>query len=249
MKRRFGVLVVFLFVQLYAAASVWAGEVRMSAAASLREALGEITTLYHARHPTDRVLPNFGASGALARQVEQGAPVDLFISANRQWVDYLAERGLITAEAIQLLAGNTLVIIGRQETVLTALGNLTEFNRIAIGSPKSVPAGAYAEQALTAAGIHSQLADRLIMAQDVRQAVVYADRGEVDASLVYKTDALLAQQARILYEISSDLHDEIVYPMVLTVSGAGNPTAVNFLAFLRGPEARQVLERFGFTLP
>ncbi|MDO3378657.1 molybdate ABC transporter substrate-binding protein [Geoalkalibacter halelectricus] len=248
MKRVVGVLLVVLFLQVFAVVAVQAGEVRLSAAATLAEAMREISALYEQKEPEVKVLPNFGASGALARQIEQGAPVDLFVSANRRWMEHLAAQGRMEEASQGILASNKLVLVGRRDLENSSLEDLVRLERIAIVNPRSGPAGEYAEQALRALGLYERLAPKLVMAQDVRQAVVYADRGEVAAALVYKTDALLARQAKILYEVSPELHDEIAYPLALTVSGAGNPAAVAFLAFLQGPEARQVLEKYGFLV-
>lgn len=236
---------VWILGLLLLGSSAMAEEVRLSVAASLREVMGALTEKYAAESDAVRFTSNFGASGTLARQIEQGAPVDLFISVNGKWLDYLLAKGLLD-DTTSVLAGNLLVVIGRAPVALTGLDDLLKLERIALVNPKSGPAGEYAEQALTAAGLHEPLRKRLVPVQDVGQAVVLAERGEVDAALVYRTDARLARQARILYEIPGDLHDPVSYPMALTLSGQENPAAVSFFAFLQSDAARRILARHGF---
>lgn len=239
---------VWILGLLLLGSSAMADEVRLSVAASLREVMGALTEEYGAQGGEIRFLSNFGASGTLARQIEQGAPVDLFVSANGKWLDYLTVKGLLD-DAPAILAGNQLVVIGRAPAALTGLDDLLELERIALVNPKSGPAGEYAEQALAAAGLLEPLRKRLVPVQDVGQAVVLAERGEVDAALVYRTDARLARQARILYEIPGDLHTPVSYPMALTRVGRENPAAASFFAFLQDEAARRILERHGFLTP
>lgn len=236
---------VWILGLLLLGSSAMAEEVRLSVAASLREVMGALTEKYAAESDAVRFTSNFGASGTLARQIEQGAPVDLFVSANGKWLDYLTEKGRLD-DAAAVLAGNLLVVIGRPPAALTGLDDLLKMERIALVNPKSGPAGEYAEQALTAAGIYEPLRKRLVPVQDVGQAVVLAECGEVDAALVYRTDARLAREARILYEIPGNLHDPVSYPMVLTQAGRENPAAASFFEFLRSESARRILERHGF---
>lgn len=247
MRYRFLLWIMTLSI-LLSANSAAAAEVRLSAAATLAEALKEVSTLYTGMAPETVVLPNFGASGALARQIEQGAPADLFISANPRWMEHLVERGLVDADQVRILAGNALVLAGRRAKDLSSLEDLAQLERIALVNPKSGPAGEYAEQALKNAGMVERLAGKLVLAQDVRQAVVYADRGEVDGALVYATDARLARQAVVLLDIPAHLHNEILYPAALTVSGSRNSAAIAFFDFLFTDQARRVLEAYGFVM-
>lgn len=238
-----------LWVWLFAAVTISeAGQVHLSVAASLTDAVKELSALYTAEHPEVRLLPNFGSSGALAKQIAEGAPADIFISANPKWMQYLLEQGRIAPGQTGTLAANTLVFVGRPGLPITGLEDLPRLRRIALGSPRSVPAGQYAEQALKAAGLYQQLAGKLVLAQDVRQALVYADRGETDGALVYKTDALLAKEAKILFEIPQSLYDPVTYPLGLTREGAGKGEAVGFFGFLQSQAARRVLEQYGFVV-
>ena len=142
-------------------------------------------------HPGVKFLKNYGASGQLAKQIESGAPSDLFISANQEWMDDLRHKKLVTDRSIGTFTHNTLVFAGTPGKA-ASMQNLLKLDRIAIGSPKSVPAGEYAVEALKKAGLGKQLEKKLIMAKDVRECLMFSERGEVDGAFVYRTDALQA---------------------------------------------------------
>ena len=164
---------------------------------------------------------------------------------------YLRDEKRIDPASEKVLAANTLVFIGDKSPAITKLADLVGLKQIAIGSPKSVPAGEYAAQAMEKAGVYKQLeeANKLVMAKDVRQSLTYADRGETDGAFVYKTDALMATQAVILFEVPQDLYDKVTYPIALTSDGANNAEAKAFYDFLTGPEAMKVFLKFGFSAP
>jgi len=224
-------------------------ELTLSAAASLREAVDELTARFSGRMPGVTFRKNFGASGTLAKQIEQGAPVDIFISANPEWVEYLRGRKLLEPSSIDTFAHNELVFAGITAVPVSGMRDLPKLRKIAIGSPKSVPAGEYAMASFRAAGLEKALEGKLVMARDVRDAMKYAELGEVDGALVYRTDALLlGKRSKILFTVPAGLHDRVTYPMALTVTGAGNRDAVKFLRFLHSAEARMVLEKFGFAM-
>jgi molybdate transport system substrate-binding protein len=243
------ILLLSLFLCCHFIPAARAAEVRVSAAASLSEAIKEIGAAFVREHPDAALRTNFGASGALAKQIVAGAPADLFISADNKWVDYLVTEGKVPAATVRVLAGNTLVVAGSGANAIGSLADLARLTRIAVGSPGSVPAGQYAEQAMRAAGVYEKLRaeNRLVMAQDVRQALLYADRGEVDAAFVYRTDALLAKKAVILYTVPADMHDPISYPLALTVDGEKNAAARAFYEYLAGPAAGGILAKYGFA--
>jgi len=243
-------LLPLLALLLAAAPSLPAAEIRLSAAASLAEALGELGAAFAAGRPGAAVVPNYAASGTLAKQIVQGAPVDLFVSANPGWMEFLVAEGRVAAAGVRTLAYNSLVLVGPKEREVASLADLRRLRRIAIGSPRSVPAGQYAEEALTRSGLYGELAaaGKLVFAQDVRQALLYADRGEVDAAFVYRSDALLAREAGILFAVPAELHVRVAYPMALTAAGEGNPDAVAFFRFLQSAEAGKILQKHGFVL-
>lgn len=230
------------------AAPARAGQVRISAASSLTEAVNELCRRYGAANPEVSLVRNFAASGTLAKQIAGGAPADLFVSADPVWMDYLVAQGKVPGDGVRNLAANALVVVGRRGIPLDSLEALTHFSRIAIGSPKSVPAGAYAERALQASGIYERLQreSRLVIAKDVRQALMYAERGDADAAFVYRTDARLGREVTTLYEVPQELLPAIVYPAALTAEGVNNRAALDFFAFLGSGEAAATLESYGF---
>ena len=240
------VLTICMVVLSYSAAL--AGEVSLSVAASLKEAVNELSDGFARSHPGVRFLRNYGASGALAVQIENGAPADIFISANQEWVDYLKNRKLLDVASIAPFAYNTLVFAGSTARRVAGMEDLPRLEKIAIGSPKSVPAGQYALEAMGKAGIEAAVKKRLVMARDVRECLMYAERGEVDGAFIYRTDALQARRARILFTVPPGLYSRITYPMGLTVRGAGKPDAAAFYRFLRSAEARKVLLKYGFEV-
>ena len=225
-----------------------ADDIHISAAASTKDALRQILDGFKKVRPGSTILTNFSSAGALAKQIVQGAPTDIFISANPKWLDLVVKEGKSEVSTRRVLAYNTLVLVGRKEISISSLEQLSELKRIAIGSPASVPAGQYAEQAMQAAGIYDGLVKdkKLVMAQDVRQALLYADRGEVDGAFVYKTDALLAEHAVVLLTVPEGLYDRVSYPMVMTGSGAAKDDVKALYSYLGGPEAKAILQKFGF---
>ncbi len=236
------------FALLTIAAPAMAGELNLSVAASLKEVINELSMSYNTKHPATVFIKNFGPSGTLAGQIENGAPVDLFIAANNQWMDYLKEKNLVDGAKAKTFAWNSLVFAGTTTKKVASMKELLKLDKIAIGSPKSVPAGEYAMIAMTNAGIDKQLAGKLVMAKDVRECLMYAELGEVDGAFVYRTDALLAQKAKLLFDVPQKLYPRVTYPMALTVKAAQNEEAKAFYLFLLGAEAKSVLQKYGFIL-
>lgn len=247
---KIGMLITVLAVQLCAGLTVQAETVHLSAAASMADALKEIITGFSAAHPGAQIRPNFASSGSLARQIEQGAPADVYISSHPEWMRYLSEKRLVAPETDRIFAYNKLVFVGGKRSSPLILEKLADLDRIALGSPESVPAGQYAKRALEHAGVYTALQQKkkLVMAKDVRQALLYADRGEVDGAFVYRTDAMLARNAVILFTVPDDLYDRVAYPLGLTVSGMKNASARVFYEYISGPEAKEVLEKYGFEV-
>jgi molybdate transport system substrate-binding protein len=226
-----------------------AGDVNLSVAASLRDAVAELSANFSKNNPGVKFQSNFGASGALAKQIENGAPADLFISANIEWMDYLKERKLVDEKSISTFAYNTLVFVGKPGLKAGSLQDIVKLEKIAIGSPKSVPAGDYAMQAFKNAGMENQVQNKLVMARDVRECLLYADRGEVDGAFVYRTDAEeMARNVKILFTVPQELYPRVIYPLALTVAGSKKAEAAVFFRFLQTPEARAVLTKHGFMV-
>ena len=237
-----------LLFLLFGAISVQAETIYISVAASMTDAFNEIISDFTANHPGAKILPNFASSGSLAKQIDQGAPADLYVSANPKWMKFLVEKQMISTGTDHVFVYNQLVFVGFEQTKAKEMAQITELKRIAIGSPQSVPAGQYAKQAMETVGIYSELENtkKLVMAKDVRQALLYADRGEVDGSFVYRTDAMLAQNAKILFTVPDDLYNRVAYPLALTTVGAEKITAKEFYDFLLGEKATAILEKYGF---
>jgi molybdate transport system substrate-binding protein len=224
-----------------------AADVNLSIAASMKDVINELAGGFAKKNAGVKFLKNYGASGALAKQIENGAPADIFISANMEWMEYLKNNKLVDTGSIGTFAYNTLVFAGAAGKA-SSMQDLPKLERIAIGSPKSVPAGEYAMEALKNAGIDKQLEKKLVMARDVRDCLMYAERGEVDGAFVYRTDALLAKQAQILFVVPQELYQRVVYPMALTMTGAKNRDAEAFFKYLQNSDARVVLGKYGFAL-
>lgn len=241
-------MLITLLLSLLLVLPGFAAEVHLSVAASMTDAVKELIATYETQVEDIPLLPNFASSGALAKQIAQGAPADIYIAANPKWMDYLVTEKRIPVEQVRTFAFNSLVFVGQKNPAVICLEDIVRLQRIAIGSPKSVPAGQYAEQALRAAGLYAQVQGKLIMAKDVRQALMYADRGETNGAFVYKTDALLAEDAVVLFEVPQSLYNEVTYPVGLTVEGMKNPDAVAFFDFLKTDQATGILRKYGFVV-
>lgn len=223
------------------------------AAASLKNALDRIAKDWEGKSGKKATL-SFAASSALAKQIESGAPADLFISADLKWMDWLAERKLIDASSRKTLLGNALVLIAPKDSpavlkiekgfkLADALGN----ERIAMGEVSSVPAGIYGKAALTSLGVWEEIAPKVAGAENVRVALTYVSRGETPLGIVYATDAKSDPNVKVVDTFPADSHPPIVYPVALTASSS-NPEAKAFLAFLASPDAAEVFEAEGFTV-
>lgn len=245
MKNAFKI-VTTLFCLILPSTPVFAAAVNLFIAASLKEVINELSDNFAKKNASVKFIKNYGASGALAKQIENGAPSDVFISANLEWMDYLTKKNLADVASIATFTYNTLVFAGKTGKA-SSMQDLGKLERIAIGSPKSVPAGEYAMGAFKKAGIDKQLEKKLVMAKDVRESLMYAERGEVDGAFVYRTDALQAKQAKILFTVPQDLYPRVTYPMSLTVTGSKNRDAAAFFAYLHGDDATSVLTKYGFA--
>lgn len=246
MKLKFIIAALLHFIILVA--SVQAETINLSVAASMTNAFNEIIDRFDLTHPEVTLRPNYASSGSLAKQIEQGAPSDIYVSANPKWMNYLVEKELIVAGTHRVFAHNTLVFVSINQAAPLDLPGLTKLNLIALGAPQSVPAGQYAKQAMENSGVYDTLkkANKLVMAKDVRQALWYADQGEVDGAFVYKTDALLADNAKIVFLVPADLYDQVSYPLGLTTAGSKKELARAFYEFLGSPEAITILKKYGF---
>jgi molybdate transport system substrate-binding protein len=229
-----------------------AKDVVVFAAASLKNALGEASAAYE-RDAEIKVLISYAASPTLAKQIENGAPADLFISADLDWMDYLQKRNLIKAETRVTLLGNRLVLIAPADSTAKieiqpgfALAGLLGNERLAMADPGGVPAGKYGKAALEKLGVWSSLAAKVAPAEDVRAALLLVERHETPLGIVYATDAAADKGVRIVATFPEDSHPPILYPAAEVAVGT-NPAAAAFLAFLKSERGRPFFERQGFT--
>lgn len=225
----------------------------VSAAASLTQVLKAIGAQYEATRPGVKLQFNFAASGVLIQQIAQGAPVDVFISADEETMARGIAQKLLDATSRRDIASNQLVLIVPKEAVgapVTTLADLggNGVRRIALGKPASVPAGRYTRQALDTARLWPALEAKAVYADSVRQVLDYVARGEVEAGFVYATDAaVMPDKVRTVQRI--DGHDPVRYPAALTTEGRQKAAAGDFLAFLLAPAAQDVLAKAGFGKP
>lgn len=231
-----------------------AQQLTIFAAASLTDALKDVSAQWVAAgHKPLRM--SFGSSSTLAQQIEQGAPANLFASADQKWMDYLATRNLIAADTRKDLLGNDLVLVvpaDHPQHVTIApgfdlLAMLGPKGRLATGDPKHVPVGIYAEQALRKLGLWDAIVPRLARTADVRSALLLVQRGEAPAGIVYATDAAVSPAVMIAGTFPADTHDPVTYPFAVTKSG-DTPEARALLAFLAGPQAREIFAKRGFKI-
>ncbi|KKC48651.1 molybdenum ABC transporter substrate-binding protein [Paenibacillus sp. D9] len=228
-------------------------ELTVSAAASLTGALEEIKTAFEAAHPSISLQFNFGASGTLQKQIEQGAPADLFLSASSKNMKALVDQGLVAGEDSRDLLGNSLVVIVPKDanpsiSSLDALAGQA-FSKIAIGIPESVPAGQYAQEALAKAGQWDALKDKLVQAKDVKAVLQAVETGNADAGFVYRTDALSSVKAAVAYEVDPASYPSIRYPAAIVKATPHRPEAEQFYSYLQSEEAMAVFKNYGFTDP
>lgn len=224
--------------------------VTVFAAASLKNALDDVIAAYTTRtHAPARA--SYAASSAIARQIEQGAPADLFVSADVDWMDYLARRNLIVLASRRNLLTNHLALIApagsKVELAIRprmALAAALGSDRLAIAGP-DVPAGRYGQASLTALGVWPSVRDKLAQAESVRAALAFVARGETPLGIVYDTDARVEPKVRIVGLFPDSSHPPILYPVAL-VAASRNPQATAFLRFLAGPEATAIFHRYGF---
>lgn len=226
-------------------------ELLVSAAASLTESFKEIGRSFAVKNPGVRVRFNFAGSGPLLQQIAQGAPVDLFASADQETMDKAEKGGLILPGSRINFTGNSLVLIAPVKTsLITGLADLksSRVQKIALANPASVPAGRYAKAALKKQGLWEALALKCVMGISVKQALEYVLRGEVEAGFVFATDAASAKErVRVVAAIPTDR--PIVYPAAIVAASANQERAQAFLRYLRSPEAQAILAKHGFTRP
>ena len=228
-----------------ASTAIAADRVLIFAAASTKDALEAIASDFQAESGTE-VIISLAGSGTLARQIEAGAPADIYIAANPAWMDYLADRGLIAPDSRASFAGNRLVIV-RKEAGTATPETLLGSGRFAMGDPNHVPAGIYAKDALENLDLWTVAAPNAAFGENVRVALAMAARGDVDSAVVYRSDAMMRDDLEIAYEFPEGSHLPIVYPVALTLDADDEARA--FLAYLLERAREGALTRFGFSRP
>lgn len=228
-----------------------AADLTVSAAASLTDAFGVIKVAFEKANPGVHVVTNFAASGPLLRQIENGAPVDVFASADEKTMDQAQAKGVIVPATRVSFVRNALVLVqpADAKTVVTSEAELTGpgIRRVAIGNPATVPAGRYAQEALTGAKVWDALQPKLIPGESVRQVLDYVARGEADAGFVFATDARVAgAKVRVVKEAVTTT--PVRYPIAV-VAASKNPKAKAFIDFVMGPEGQKILQLYGFKKP
>jgi molybdate transport system substrate-binding protein len=240
-----------LLVVLFAPAPAAAQELVLSVAVSMKEAVEELARGFTSGRPGVVLRFNFGASGELQKQIEAGAPVDLFVSAAQRQMDDLEKAGLIVPPSRRAFARNALTVIKPTDSRLdiSKPGDLLDprVKRIVIGNPKTVPVGQYSEESLRAFGLWERVQPKLVLAENVRQALDYVVRGEVDAGFVYTTDAATrAGRVTEAFRPAEDTYRPIVYPAGVLVASRQRVLAQSFVDFLVSREGQMVLARLGF---
>jgi molybdate transport system substrate-binding protein len=247
---RFLVIICLLLAPLTAKAQ----GLTVFAAASLTDAMKDISGKWAAAgHPALSL--SFGASSTLARQIEQGAPANVFASADEKWMDYLADKQLIVTDTRKELLGNDLVLIMPADKVkpvtikagFDLMGLLGPTGRVATGDPAHVPVGLYAKQALTKLGLWDQIEPRLARTDDVRGALLLVERGEAPVGIVYGTDAAVSKGVGVAGVFPAESHDPVSYPFAVVKSG-DTPDARALMQFLAGPDARAIFVARGFKV-
>ncbi len=222
----------------------------VSAAISLKDALQEVQSLYQQTHQNVNIKDNFGASGALQQQIENGAPVDVFVSAGQKQMDILQQKGFLLTETRRNLLTNRLVLIVPKNSSLgiTSFRQLTNSSvkKIAVGEPRSVPAGQYAQEVFKNLGILSQITPKLVLGSNVRQVLQFVASGNADVGVVYSSDALVSNQVEQVATAPGDLHSPIVYPVAVLKSSKNIPAAKEFTQFLLANQTKTIFEKYGF---
>ncbi|EJG1029365.1 molybdate ABC transporter substrate-binding protein [Vibrio parahaemolyticus] len=227
-----------------------ATDLKVYAASSMTNAIDEIAQDFKEKYDVT-VTPVYGGSSSIARQIINGAPADVFISANTKWMDYLVDEGVIDGDNVTNLVRNSLVLIAPQSSSL-AVFNFADAkaweaalngSRLALGNPMSVPAGMYAKESLTTLGVWKEIQTKVAPAKNVRLALALVERGEAPLGVVYKTDAQLTSKVKIVGEFASDTHAAIVYPAAVV---SDSTESRQFFQYLKSEDAKRVFAHYGF---
>lgn len=225
-------------------------ELNISAAASLKEAMTDIQAEYQKTKPNVTLTVNYGASGSLQQQIEQGAPCDIFISAGQSQMKALDDKSLLLENTKKDLVKNDLVLVGPKDTKLTGLSDLNtdKVKKIAVGEPKSVPAGQYADETFQKLGIKDAISSKLVFAKDVKEVLAWSTSGNADVGLVYKSDALSSSDSKIIETVPDDKHSPITYPIGVIKASKNQDAAKSFEDFLFTDTCKKIFEKYGYGI-
>ena len=240
---------VLILTAVLAGCTVNGAEVNVYAAASLTDVMKEIASAYE-KESGDKILFNFGASSLLARQIIEGAPADMFLSADEAKMDELEQAGLIATDTRRDLLSNLLVIVVPYSKLVIASPEalVTKSQKIAVADPRAVPAGIYTKEYLTRLGLWRKLESKIVPTENVRAALAAVESGNVDAGFVYKTDANISSKVRIAFTVAVEEGPPIRYPVALIKEAKEKSGAAKFLAYLQSASARKTFERYGFIV-
>lgn len=222
----------------------------VSAAASLKDSLEEIKSVYQKINPNLKVNYNFGGSGALQQQIENGAPVNVFISAGKKQMDALQSKELIIDDTRRDLLTNRLVLIVPNNSDITTFQQLAlpQVQKIAIGEPRSVPVGEYTQEVLKKLGLFEQIKSKFVLANNVRQVLAAVESGNANAGVVYITDAKTSKLVKVVEIAPENLHSPIIYPVAVLKNSKSISAAKQYVQFLSGKQARAIFEKYGFGI-
>ncbi|WP_027358817.1 molybdate ABC transporter substrate-binding protein [Desulforegula conservatrix] len=249
MFRKTSILAILL---IFVTSSGYCGEISVSAAISLKNAFEEIGRIYEQINNGEKIIFNFGASGDLKKQIEGGAPVDVFAPASQKDMNDLSEKGLIIKDSRINFASNSIVLVKPSGSVgkISSFDDLAkpEIKKICIGNPATVPAGKYAKEVLTHFDLWKKLETKTVLSENVRQALDYVVRNEVDAGIVYETDAMSVPKGVIVaVKAPADSHSPVIYPAALVAASQNQGASKKFLDILVTEKAVEILKKHGFS--
>ncbi|WP_088228773.1 molybdate ABC transporter substrate-binding protein [Desulfosporosinus sp. FKB] len=224
-------------------------EIMIAAAASLKDSLTELQSDYAKVKPGVKLTFNFAASGTLQQQIEQGAPVDLFISAGKSQMDALEKKNLLLKDSRINLLGNDLVLVaGKDNSKITAVQDVAkaDVSQVSIGTPESVPAGKYAQESLKNLKLWDAVQSKLVQAKDVTQVLNYVETGNADAGFVYRSDAQQSKKVKVVAVVPDNTHTPIVYPAAIIAATKNQQAAQDFFKYLQSADAQKVFQNYGF---
>jgi len=222
----------------------------ISAAASLKGAMEEVKAAYAEEKPNVILTCNFGSSGSLQQQIEQGAEVDVFFSAAAKQMDALQEKGLIVEDTRKNILENKIVlIVPKDVTSVTDFNDLTSDNvkKIALGETKSVPVGQYSEEVLKKLNLMDTIESKVVFGKDVKEVLTWVETGNADAGMVYETDSITSEKVRVVAYAPEGSHKPVVYPAAVIKDSKNIDASKNFMSFLCSEKAKSIFEKYGFA--